>query len=458
MRGKIVLIVVAFILSGTAVLEASTTLISRRSQKNPSNGPSSEPATSQTGQFVAFRSSATNLDGERCDNGVNQIFVSDRNAGTIRCVSLNADGREGDQDSLEPSISADGRFIAFTSTATNLTGNKCDNGFNQIYVRDRTTGTTSCVSVNSNGQEGNQQSRASSISADGTLIAFDSAATNLAGNKCDNGFNHVFVHDVTAGKTTCISLRTNGEEGNGDSFDPSISADGRVVVFQSTATNLATRCSNGNSHIYMHDLATGETSCVSINNEEKQSNGNSALARVSGDGRFVVFQSDATDLTNRCSNGFSHIFVRDTVDERISCASIDNHGNQGNNDSEQASLSADGRFVAFVSVANNLSGNRCLTGNGQVFVRDRADEKTKCASVGPKNVEGNSDSSSPAISANGALVTFESDATNLVKKDTNGLGDIFANTNSNSTSKSGNSFTIIFDLLQLGDITGAFNN
>src|SRR6186997_3175286 len=98
MRGKIVLIVVAFILSGTAVLEASTTLISRRSQKNPSNGTSSEPATSQTGQFVAFRSSATNLDGERCDNGVNQIFVSDRNAGTIRCVSLNADGREGDQD------------------------------------------------------------------------------------------------------------------------------------------------------------------------------------------------------------------------------------------------------------------------------------------------------------------------------------------------------------------------
>jgi hypothetical protein len=205
-------------------------------------------------------------------------------------------------------------------------------------------------------------------------------------------------------------------------------------------------------------LATGETSCVSINNEDKQINGNSALARVSGDGRFVVFQSDATDLTTRCSNGFSHIFVRDTVDNRTSCASIDNRGNQGNNDSVQASLSADGRFVAFASVANNLTGNRCLGGNGQVFVRDRADEKTKCVSVGPKNVEGNSDSGNPSISANGGLVTFESDAANLVKIDTNGLGDIFANTNSNATSKSGNSFTIFFDLLQLGDITGAFNN
>ena len=457
MIGKIALCVIAFILTSTAALAATTTLISRRSQKIPSNGPSSEPATSATGQFVAFRSSATNLDSERCDNGVTHIFVDDRNTGTIRCVSLNANGRAGDQDSLEPSISADGRFVAFTSTATNLAGNKCDNGFNQIYVRDRTSATTTCVSVNSNGQEGNQHSHAAAISADGTLIAFDSAATNLTGNKCDNGFSHIFVHDLTAGTTSCVSLRTNGDEGNGDNFDPSVSADGRVVVFQSTATNLAPRCSNGNSHIYMHDLATGETSCVSVNNEKQQSDGNSALARVSGDGRFVVFESDATNFTNRCSNGFTHIFVRDTVDERTSCASLDNHGNQGNNDSTQPSISADGRFVAFASVANNLTGNRCVGGNGQVFVRDRADAKTECASVGAKNVEGNGESLNPAISANGALVTFESDSNNLVKKDTNGLRDVFGHSISISKSKGGNSFTIIFDLLQIGDITATAN-
>src|SRR5262245_20263265 len=217
-------IAVFLVLSSTAALAAPTTLISRKSQKNPSNGASSEPATSETGQFVAFRSPATNLDNERCSNGVNHIFVSDRNAGTTRCVSLNSNNREGDQDSLEPSISASGQFVAFTSTATNLAGNKCDNGFNQIYVRDRTAGTTTCVSVNSNDREGNQHSHASSISADGTLIAFDSAATNLADNKCDNGFNHVFVRDLKAGTTTCVSVRTNGNEGNGDSFDPAISA------------------------------------------------------------------------------------------------------------------------------------------------------------------------------------------------------------------------------------------
>src|SRR5262245_4400998 len=458
MNGKTALIAIVLILSTTAALADSTTLISRRSQKKPSNGASSQPATSETGQFVAFRSSATNLDSERCNSGVNQIFVSNRNAGTIRCVSLDSNGREGDQDSLTPSISADGQFIAFTSTATNLAGIKCDNGFNHIYVRDRNDGTTRCVSVNSNGQEGNQHSHTSSISADGNLIAFDSAATNLAGNKCDNGFNHIFVHDLTTETTTCVSVDTNGDQGNGDSFDPAISAGGQVVVFQSTATNLATRCNNGNSHIYMHHLVTGETSCVSVNNQGKQSNGNSALAGVSADGRFVVFQSDSTNVTTRCGNGSTHILVRDTVEERTTCVSVDNQGNQGNNDSVQPSISSDGRFVAFSSAANNLTGNRCTAGNVQVFVRDRADEKTKCASVGPKNVEGNRESIKPSISADGSLVTFESDSSNLAKKDTNGLPDVFGHEISTSESKrGGSSFVIIFDLLQMGDIILVFD-
>jgi Tol biopolymer transport system component len=122
MNGKAVVIAMLLILSSTAALAETTTLLSRRSQKNPSNGRSGEPAASETGQFVAFRSSATNLDGERCDNGLSQIFVSDGNTGTIRCISLNSNGRQGDQDSFAPSITGDGRFIAFTSKATNLAG------------------------------------------------------------------------------------------------------------------------------------------------------------------------------------------------------------------------------------------------------------------------------------------------------------------------------------------------
>jgi Tol biopolymer transport system component len=251
-------------------------------------------------------------------------------------------------------------------------------------------------------------------------------------------------------------VRTAGGEGNGDSFDPSISADGQVVVFQSTATNFANRCSNGNAHIYMHNLATGETSCVSVNNEGEQSNGNSALARVSGDGRFVVFQSNPTNVTQRCNNGFTHIFVRDTVEDRTICASLDNHGTQGNNDSVQPSISSNGRFVAFSSAANNLTANRCVAGNVQVFVRDRANEKTKCASVGPKKVEGNSNSINSSISANGSLVTFESDSNNLVKTDDNGLRDVFGHVisvpKSDSKSNGGTSVIIILDPSQGGGI------
>jgi Tol biopolymer transport system component len=453
-NGKIALISILFMLTTTAVVAADTTLISRKSEKNPSNGASGDPATSETGQFVAFRSSATNLDSDRCNNGVNHIYVKDRNAGTIRCVSVNSSGRQADQDSVAPSISADGRFIAFTSTATHLAHDKCGNGFSHVYVRDRTTGTTTCVSANSDGRQGNSHSHAPSISADGTLIAFDSSATNLAHDKCDNGFNHVFVRDVTAGTTRCVSVRSNGKEGNGDSFNPSISADGRVVVFQSTATNLADRCDNGNSHVYTHNLATGETRCVSVNNDGDQSNGNSALPKTSGDGRFVAFESNPTNFTQRCSNGFTHIFVRDTVEDRTTCASIDNDGNQGNDDSVQPSISSDGRFVAFSSAASNLTGKRCKSGNVQVFVRDRENDETKCASLGPKDVEGNGESRNPSISANGTLVTFESDANNLVKKDTNGLRDIFGRSNSISKSKGGTSFTIF---LHIGKISAIIN-
>jgi len=269
--------------------------------------------------------------------------------------------------------------------------------------------------------------------------------------------NHIFVHDRTTGKTTCVSVRTNGDEGHGDSFDASISADGRFVVFHSTATNLSSRCDNGNSHVYRHNLESGETICVSVNNEGQQSNGNSALARVSGDGRFVAFESNPTNVTTRCSNGFSHIFVRDTVEERTICASVDTNGDQGNNDSGQPSISSDGRFVAFSSAASNLSNKHCQSGNVQVFIRDRANETTRCASVGPKKLEGNSQSINPAIAANGTLVAFESDASNLVKKDTNNLRDVFGHGNSTSRSKEdGSSFFFFFDLSQTNGFTGGF--
>jgi Tol biopolymer transport system component len=242
---------------------------------------------------------------------------------------VNSNGSQGNQDSRAASISSDGQLIAFDSTATNLAGGTCNNGFNQVFVRDRTAGTTRCVSVNSNGNQGNQDSHALSISSDGQFIAFDSAATNLAGGACNNGFDHIFVHDRSAGTTRCVSVHSNGAEGNGDSFDPSISSNGQMIAFHSSATNLTARCTNGNSHVYVHDLTTGQTRCVSVDSNENQSDGNSDLTKISGDGGFVVFESDATNLTSECNNAFTQIFVRNLTTGRTSCASVDNQENQG---------------------------------------------------------------------------------------------------------------------------------
>ena len=421
------LLALVFLLSGSTLFGASTALISGRSQKNQSNGASTAPAVSQNGQFVAFASVANNLDRDRCRNGLSHIFLRDRVAGTITCISLSSGGEQGNQNSHSPALSADGRSVAFESASRNLAGDKCFNGVSHVFVRDTLAGTTTCLTANQSGGQGNQDSHAPSISADGQVIAFDSAATNLGGGNCDNGVNHIFVHDRASNTTTCVSVRSDGTEGDGNSFDPSITADGRVVVFHSTATNLGGGCSNGNAHVYMHDLSTSQITCVSVNSAGSQSNGQSAFAKISGDGRFAVFESDATNLATRCNNGLPHIFVRELgAGRRTSCVSIDNRGDQGNSDSAAAAISFDGRLVAFTSTATNLTVNRCNAGNSQVFVRDRADGSTACASVGRKRVSGNANSGNPAISGDGLLVSFESEATNLVKKDTNGNRDIFA--------------------------------
>jgi Tol biopolymer transport system component len=282
------------------------------------------------------------------------------------------------------------------------------------------------VSVNSNDSEGDGASHAPAISSNGQFVAFDSAAKNLASGKCNNGFNHIFVRDRTAGTTTCVSVHSNGAEGDGDSFDPSISSNGQLVAFHSSATNLAGRCINGNSHVYVHDLTTGQTRCVSLDSAENESNGNNDLARISGNGLFVAFVSDATNLTSQCNNTFRQIFVRDLNNNRTSCASIDNKDNQGNNNSGAPSISSNGQLVAFSSLATNLTLTGCIAGNSHVFVRNRSTRKTTCASVDSKKLPGNGDSANPSITGNGQLVAFESTSDNLVRNDTNALPDVFA--------------------------------
>ncbi len=276
------------------------------------NGGSFDAAISADGRFVAFGSSATNL-VVNDSNARQDIFVHDRTTGQTSRVSVGfSGGTQGNGSSFRPAISADGRFVAFESDATNLVPGD-SNARRDVFVHDRTTGETSRVSVGfSGGVQGNNHSSRPAISADGRFVAFESSATNLVPND-SNARLDIFVHDRTTGQTSRVSVGfSGGVQGNGNSFNPAISADGRFVAFGSSATNLVPNDSNASSDIFVHDRETGQTRRVSVSSGGVQGNGGSSLRpALSADGQFVAFDSSATNLVPGDSNARLDIFVRD---------------------------------------------------------------------------------------------------------------------------------------------------
>ena len=211
------------------------------------------PAISADGRYVAFISSASNLvDGDT--NGFADVFVRDRKTGTIERVSLADDGTQANASSALPEISADGRYVAFRSTASNLVPGDT-NGFTDVFVYDREIGTIERVSVAADGTQGDNHSHASSISADGRYVSFASSDSNLVSGDTNNR-RDVFVRDRQAGTTERVSVANNGMQGNDDSMSPSISADGRYVAFWSGASNLVPGDTNGGSDIFVYDRQT----------------------------------------------------------------------------------------------------------------------------------------------------------------------------------------------------------
>jgi Tol biopolymer transport system component len=340
-------------------------------------------------------------------------------------MSVSTAGVQGNGGSLSSAISADGRFVAFMSNASNLVPNDT-NGFADVFVRDRQLGTTERVSVDSGGVQGNVGGGAGglSISADGRFVAFASSSTNLVPGDT-NGFSDVFVRDRQLGLTERASVDSGGVQGNNSSSAPSVSADGRYVAFASAATNLVPGDTNGYGDIFVRDRQLGLTERVSVNSAGVQGNfvSQNGLA-ISGDARFVAFASNATNLVPGDTNSFTDVFVRDRqlgLTERVS---VDSGGVQGNDGSYTPSVSADGRYVAFFSVATNLAVGD-TNGKFDIFVHDRQVGTTERVSIDSAGVQGNDNSYDPAISADGRCVAFFSWATNLVPGDTNFDGDIF---------------------------------
>lgn len=406
----------------------------------PSQSTSSA-TISRNGRFVAFTSAASDLVANDT-NAKDDAFVRDLETGTTFLVSDNSAGTtSGNNASFFPFLSADGSIVAFSSLAADLVPNDTNNT-TDVFVRNLQTGVTTLVSKNSTGtSSGNAASNASTMSADGQLIAFSSKASNLVVNDSNGTQRDVFVRNLQTDTITLVSASVDGTgSGNLEARAAIISEDGQSVVFMSRATNLVTgRDTNGTDDIFVRHLATGTTSLVSVNKTGTGTGGVAgsyilSSATISASGNIIAFTSESPDLVDNDADplpGFSgsDVFVRDVAAGTTRLVSVNGAGTRGGNldsGTSNVEVSADGRFVVFESSASDLVPNDVNT-TQDIFVRDLQRSKTTLVSVNLSGTRGGNDSSFvPAISPDGSVVAFFSDATDLAANDANNVLDVFA--------------------------------
>ena len=396
--------------------------VSVASDGRQANGDSEAPSISSNGRIVAFISDATNLvSGDT--NGAQDVFVHDLDTGTTERVSVATAGTQGNDDCFSLSLSADGRFVAFGSYASNLVANDT-NTVIDVFVHDRNTATTERVSIASDGTEANDESFSPAISSDGRFVAFQSDATNLVLNDTNNK-SDIFVHDRLTGSTERVSVNSDGKQANGDSIAPAISDDGFFVAFASEATNLVAGDTNNRADIFFNEWQKGTTKRIVAPAEFNTAGGIIIVApAISPDAGFLGFPSSADDLVPGDTNNSFDTFLVDTDTRDAERLSVSSGGVQGNWDSSGPVVSSNNRYAAFSSIATNLVGQD-NNGSEDVFVRDRDEGKTRRVSIAFDGAEGDDDSFSAVISGNGRYIAFTSFAENLVKNDTNGVLDIF---------------------------------
>jgi Tol biopolymer transport system component len=399
-----------------------TRLVSVSTRGVQGNLDSELPAVSADGRFVAFVSLADNLvPGDTNESA--DVFVMDLHNGHTDRVSTSSFGRQGNGNSglLEgmggPAISADGRFVAFDSAATNLVL-RDTNRTADVFVKDRRTGRTTRVSVDSHGQQGNGSSTQPAISADGRRVAFSSFADNLVAP--DTNFSSdIFVRDRAAGRTVRASDGPDGTQANNLSFEPALNGNGHLVVFTSFADNLG-----GNpaalGQVFLRNLDTGRVDAVSSPPTSTDPLAGSGQPAISRNGRFVVFDSQTTDLFPDGNGHVRDAVLLDRATGRYEAISRDDTGTQGNDNSTGPVVSADGRFVAYTSFASNLvagdANNRL-----DVFVRDRRAGTTRLVSTSSAGAPGDLDSETPTIDADGGVIAYASDATTLAPETDQGF-------------------------------------
>lgn len=346
------------------LLTGETNRVSLSGTALQANGASfRRPALSWNAEYIAFSSSANNLVANDT-NGREDIFLRERKTGHIIRVSVSPQGVDANQNSYGVSITPDGRWIAFKSLASNLVANDTNNA-PDIFVYDRLTDQLERVNLSSAEEQAIDPSAGApsdypvGISDSGQFVVFDSRATNLVPNDT-NLEPDIFVRDRQLGTTRRVSVSSTGVQANNDSLHPAISANGQFVVFVSLATNLVPNDTNTSFDVFVHNLLTHTTERVNISSEGNQASvGGDWAASISGDGRFVTFNSGAANLVENDTNGTTDIFVRDRINNLTALVSVSADGTQANNSSGIGSgrepiISPDGNYILFTSDASNL--------------------------------------------------------------------------------------------------------
>jgi len=417
------LVVASLLLIPTVASAASgrITLASISTAGVKGNGASTDVSISGDGTMVAFRSNSTNLSPADTDTKAD-IYVRDLSTGVLTLASTSESGIKGNGPDSPPAMSPGGGFVAFRSNSTNLDPADTDKT-PDIYVKNLATAAVTLASTSDGGVKGNGASEGPSISADGSKVAFRFNGTNLDPADTDT-IGDVYVKSLT-GNITLASTSGSGVKSNGLSYAADLSGDGSKVAFVSYATNLDPTDTDTKPDVYVKNLATGAITLVSTSATGVKGNGGSFSPSLSHDGTKVAFRSSASNLVPGDGDTLYDVYVKDLSTGAMTLASTSDTAVKGNGSSFLPIISQEGTAVAFRSDASNLDPTDTDT-TPDVYVKDLATGNIVLASTSDSGVKGNRGSYGPWLSADGSMVGFRSDSTNLDPGDTDTIPDVYA--------------------------------
>ncbi len=406
--------------TGSFAASGSTEIVSLSDSEQLGNQASGDAAVSKGGRFVAFTSQATNFAPDDT-NMTNDVFVRDRDAGTVELISVGTNGGVGNGQSYGTAISDDGRYVAFVSIASNLVPNDT-NGTSDVFVRDRLTGETELVSVNPSGESGDAASVFGlDMSSDGRFVVFASLANDLTDDPATD-YTNIYVRDRVLGVTERITMAPDGSPANRRSQgEPSISSDGRFVAFESSATNLAPRDTNHSRDVFVIDRESDKIILASRGRDGESAHGVSRLPDISDDGNHLAFASEADNLVKGDTNGVTDTFWHSLVSgvmRRISLMPDGSEAQPQVSTNMTVAISAHGHFVAF----NYLSTLVDPTGHdrGLVYLWNHRTRALEVVSVNNQGEPATKGVALCDISPHGRYVTFAGNAQNLTPHRTDG--------------------------------------